>query len=171
MSSDRAGVPDGLDGTGLHVGLIHARWNTDIIERLIAGAERGYDSLGVEQIVRASVPGSFELPFAAKAMATSGQVDAIVVVGVVLRGETTHYELVSEGCAVAVQATQLETGIPIGFGVLTVENRAQALARSEDAGGHNVGEQAAVAAVEMCRLRQSFEPAGGGTDASEGSYL
>jgi 6,7-dimethyl-8-ribityllumazine synthase len=165
MSSDRAGIPDGLDGTGLHVGLIHARWNTDIIDRLIAGVERGYETLGVEEIVRASVPGSFELPFAAKAMATSGRVDAIVVVGVVIRGETTHYELVSEGCAAAVQSTQLETGIPIGFGVLTVENREQALARSEDAGGHNVGEEAGIVAVEMCRLRQSFEPDADGDGA------
>ncbi|HUW02621.1 MAG TPA: 6,7-dimethyl-8-ribityllumazine synthase [Acidimicrobiales bacterium] len=172
-SEDRAGVPDGLTGEGLHVGLIHARWNTDIIERLVAGAERGYEALGVDEIVRASVPGSFELPFAAKAMATSGEVDAIVVVGVVIRGETTHYELVSEGCASAIQATQLETGVPIGFGVLTVENRAQALDRSEDAGGHNVGEEAALVAVEMCRLRQEFE-AGSDDDSVEapgGSYL
>lgn len=173
MSSDGAPVPEGLHGTGLHVGLIQARWNTDIIDRLVAGAERGFEALGVETIVRASVPGSFELPFAAKAIATSGDVDAIVVVGVVIRGETTHYELVSEGCADGIQATQLETGIPIGFGVLTVENREQALDRSEDAGGHNVGEEAAIVAVEMCRLRESFEPDTDedGDDERGGSYL
>ncbi len=119
------------------------------------------------------MPGSFELPFAAKAMATSGRVDAVVVAGVVIRGETTHYELVSEGCAAGVQSTQLETGIPIGFGVLTVEDRAQALARSEEAGGHNVGEEAAIVAVEMCRLRQSFEADADAddTDVPGGSYL
>ena len=175
MSSERAvaGIPEGLTGEGLNLGLINARWNTDIIDRLVAGAERGFEALGVDEIVRASVPGSFELPFAAKAMATSGHVDAIVVVGVVIRGETTHYELVSEGCAGAVQATQLETGIPIGFGVLTVEDRDQALARSEDAGGHNVGEEAAIVAVEMCRLRQGFEAAvdDDGAEALGGSYL
>lgn len=171
---DRAAMPDELTGRDLHCGLINARWNADIIERLVEGAERAFESLDVTEIVRLSVPGSFELPFAAKAMATSGTVDAIVVVGVVIRGETTHYELVSAGCAAAIQQVQLETGIPIGFGVLTVENREQALARSEGPGGHNVGEEAAVVAVEMCRVRQFFEPdldVDDDPDHGNGSYL
>lgn len=98
------------------------------------------------------MPGAFELPFAARAVIASGTVDAIVVLGVVIRGETTHYELVADGCARGVMDVQLATGVPIGMGVLTVENETQALARSELPGGHNVGEEATLAAIEMAIL-------------------
>ncbi len=90
----------------------------------------------------------------ASILARSGQVDAIIAIGAVIRGETTHYEIVSEGAANGVQRVQLATGIPIAFGLLTVENRDQALARSEGPGGHNVGEEAAMVAVEMARLAE-----------------
>jgi 6,7-dimethyl-8-ribityllumazine synthase len=74
------------------------------------------------------------------------------VLGAVIRGETTHYELVSEGCATGIMQVQLSAGVPIGMGVLTVENDTQALARSEPEGGHNVGEEATSAAIEMAML-------------------
>ncbi len=122
------------------------------MDRLAAGVERGLASLGVTDIVTHAVPGSFEIPVAAKALAASGTVDAVVCIGAVIRGETTHYELVSSECGRGVQQAQLDTGVPILFGVLTVEDEAQALARSEGPGGHNVGEEAAVGAVEMARL-------------------
>ena len=98
------------------------------------------------------MPGCLEIPFAAKLLAESGQVDAIVAIGAVIRGETTHYELVSEGAAQGVMTVQISTGIPIGFGLVTVENEGQALARSEGPGGHNVGEEAACVAVSMALL-------------------
>ena len=85
-------------------------------------------------------------------MASSGDVDAVVAIGAVVRGETTHYEIVSEGCASGIQQAQLQTGIPITFGVLTVESTEQATERSQGPGLHNVGEEAAVAAIEMARL-------------------
>lgn len=148
----RAHLLDGLSGNGLRVGVLSARWNTDIVNRLADGVHRGLSDLDVDQVIEQSVPGCFELPLAAKRLAQSGRVDAIVCIGAVIRGETTHYELVSEGAASGIMSAQLDTGIPMAFGLVTVENEEQALARSEGPGGHNVGEEAAIVAVEMARL-------------------
>ena len=152
----RAAAPEDLDGTGLRIGLVRSRWNADIVERLCAGVERGLLHLGIpfDDIVVETVPGGFEIPMGASILARSREVDAIVTVGAVIRGETTHYELVSEGAARGVQHVQLSTGVPIAFGLVTVENHDQALARSQDPGGHNVGEEAAMVAVEMARLAE-----------------
>lgn len=153
---DRAAVPAELDGVGLRIGLVRSRWVSDIVDRLCTGVERGLLHLGIpfDDIVMETVPGSFEIPMACRILARSGEVDAIVAIGAVIRGETTHYELVSVGAANGIQQVQLETGIPIAFGLVTVENMDQALARSEGPGGHNVGEEAALVAVEMARLAQ-----------------
>ncbi|HET8621060.1 MAG TPA: 6,7-dimethyl-8-ribityllumazine synthase [Acidimicrobiales bacterium] len=154
--TDRAQVPEGLDGTGLRVGVVRARWNARVVERLAEGVERGLKALGVvaDDIVEVSVPGSFEIPFGARALAVSGEVDAVVCIGAVIRGETTHYDIVAGECARGVQDVQLTTGVPVAFGVLTTEDERQALARSEGPGGHNVGEEAATVAVEMARIAQ-----------------
>jgi 6,7-dimethyl-8-ribityllumazine synthase len=156
----RAGAPAGLDGAGLRVGVVRARWNAAIVDRLADGVARGLKALGVvpEDVVEVSVPGSFEIPFGARALARSGRVDTVICIGAVIRGETTHYDIVAGECARGVQDVQLETGVPVAFGVLTTEDDRQALARSEDPGGHNVGEEAAVVAVEMARLAQRFPP-------------
>ena len=160
MSSDdqRAGAPDGLDGKGLRVGIVRARWNSHIVDRLAEGVRRGLRQVNVidEDVVEVSVPGSFEIPFGARVLAESGTVDAVVCIGSVIRGETSHYELVAGECAAGVQQVQLSAGVPVAFGVLTTEDEAQALARSEGSGGHNVGEEAALVAVEMARLAESF---------------
>jgi 6,7-dimethyl-8-ribityllumazine synthase len=160
MSSEhaRAGAPAGLDGKGLRVGVVRARWNAPIVDRLEDGVRRGLQELGVDDddVVELSVPGSFEVPFGARVLATSGRVDAVVCIGAVLRGETTHYELVAGECAAGVQQVQLTTGIPVAFGVLTTEDEKQALARSEGPGGHNVGEEAAWVAVEMATHTRTF---------------
>ena len=140
-----------LDAAGPRVGVISARWNSDICDALTDGAHRAIERCGATT-TSASAPGAFELPFAARTLALSGDVDAIVVIGCVIRGETTHYELVSEGCAQGVMQVQLSTGIPIGMGIVTVENHEQAASRSEGPGGHNVGEDAALAAIEMALL-------------------
>ena len=160
-SGDTRALGPGADvGTGLRVGLVRSRWNAEIVDRLADGARRGLTGTGVleSDIVEVSVPGSFEIPFAARVLAGSGQVDAVVCVGMVLRGETTHYELVAGECAAGIQQVQLTSGVPVGFGVLAVENEAQALARSEGPEGHNVGEEAAWAAVEMTRLAATYAP-------------
>ncbi len=143
-----------LDGAGLRVAVVAARWNSAITLRLLEGVHRGLAEAGVApaDVAEDWVPGAFELPLAAKTWALSGRVDAVVCLGCVIRGETTHYEAVAGECASGIQQAQLETGVPIAFGALTVENLDQALARSEGPGGHNVGEDGARVAVEMARL-------------------
>lgn len=145
-----------LDGAGLRIAVVSARWNSEITLRLLDGVRRGLAAAGVADtdVTEDWVPGAFELPMAAKAWAASGRVDAVVCLGCVIRGETTHYEAVAGECARGIQDAQLDTGVPIAFGALTVENLDQALARSEPAGGHNVGEEGAAVAVEMARLIQ-----------------
>jgi 6,7-dimethyl-8-ribityllumazine synthase len=153
------GVPEAvLDGEGLQIAVVAARWNSQITLRLLDGVRRGLEAAGVDDgdITESWVPGAFELPLAAKTWALSGKVDAVICLGCVIRGETTHYESVAGECAGGIQEAQLETGLPIAFAALTVENLDQALARSEGPGGHNVGEDGAHVAVEMARLLQSI---------------
>ncbi len=152
----RADKPPAGAGAGLRVGIVRATWNREIVDRLAAGVFRGLDEMAAACTAEVTVPGCFEIPLAAKLLAGSGQVDAVVVIGAVIRGETTHYELVSGAAAQGVLAVQLETGIPIGLGLLTVENEDQALARSEKPGGHNVGTEAACVAVAMALLAREF---------------
>lgn len=145
-----------LDGAGLRIAVVSARWNSEITLRLLDGARRKLAEAGVADgdVYEDWVPGAFELPMAARAWAESGRVDAVVCLGCVIRGETTHYEAVAGECARGIQDAQLQTGVPIAFGALTVENLDQALARSQPPGGHNVGEDGAAVAVEMARLVQ-----------------
>ena len=152
-SDDRVPAP-ALDGSELTIAVVAARWNSHITLRLLEGVQRGLDDAGVREanVIQDWVPGAFELPLAAKTWAESGRVDAVVCLGCVIRGETTHYESVAGECASGIQQAQLETGVPIAFGALTVENLDQALARSEGPGGHNVGEDGAKVAVEMATL-------------------
>jgi 6,7-dimethyl-8-ribityllumazine synthase len=149
-----------LDGGGLRVGVVCARFNDGVTWRLLDGVRRGLDANGVASgdVEVVWVPGSFELPVTAKALATSGRFDAVICLGSVIRGDTSHYELVAGECARGIQSVALETGLPILFGVLTTENVEQALVRSEDAGGHNVGEEAAAAAVEMVAVLRAAQP-------------
>jgi 6,7-dimethyl-8-ribityllumazine synthase len=144
-----------LDGSGLRIAIVAGRFNDTITLRLLEGARRAAAALSVaeEDITLEWVPGAFEIPFAAKTVASSGKVDAVVCVGAVIRGETTHYDFVAGECARGIQDVQLEVGVPVIFGVLTTENVAQALARSEGEGGHNVGAECVETAVEMSVLR------------------
>lgn len=150
---DRVPFP-ALDGAGLRIAIVSARWNSMITLRLLDGARRGLTSAGVDSsdVIESWVPGAFELPLAALAWARSGSVDAVICLGCVIRGETTHYEAVAGECARGIQDAQLATGVPIAFSALTVENLDQALERSQPAGGHNVGEDGAAVVVEMARL-------------------
>lgn len=147
-----------LDGQGLRLAVVCGRFNDHVTERLLDGVHRGLDALHVADgdITTVWVPGAFELPMAAKAFAEADAVDAVVCIGCVIRGDTTHYDTVAGECAAGIQRAQLATGVPIVFGVLTTENLDQALVRSEDPGGHNVGEEAAATAVEMALLLRSI---------------
>src|SRR5919106_1385112 len=168
MATDdaRPSLPDGLAGAELRVGIVRARWNAAIVDRLVEGARQGLRATGVadDAVVELSVPGSFEVPFGAKVLAESGRVDAVVCLGTVIRGETSHYDLVAGECARGIQDVQLATGVPVAFGVLATEDEAQALARSEGPGGHNVGEEAAWAAVEMAAHVRRFRGARSSAD-------
>jgi 6,7-dimethyl-8-ribityllumazine synthase len=153
------GAPEAvLDGSGMRVAVVAARWNSHVTLRLLEGVERGLAEAGVadDDVELSWVPGAFELPLAAKTWALSGDVDGVVCLGCVIRGETTHYEAVAGECASGIQQAQLETGVPIAFGALTVENLDQALARSEGPGGHNVGEDGAKVVVEMAALLRAI---------------
>lgn len=146
------------DGRGLRIGVLRTRWHADLLDRLEVGVRASLDAAQVTTQVHETVAGSLELPFGAQALARSGAVDAVVALGVVIRGATTHYELVSNEACRGLQHVQLTSGIPVGFGVLTVENRDQALERSEPPPGHNVGRDAADAAIELALLARRFEP-------------
>jgi len=151
--SDEVPEPE-LDGRDMRIGIIAARWNAEITVRLLDGVRRGLREAGVpdDHVSLDWVPGAFELPLAAQMLAESGVVDAVICIGCVIRGETTHYETVAGECAAGITRVQLDTGIPIAFSALTVENLRQAHARSEGVGGHNVGEDGARVVIEMIAL-------------------
>ena len=147
-----------LDGRGLRVAVVCGRFNDHITVRLLDGVRRGLASANVEDsdITEVWVPGAFEVPMIAKAFALRGDVDAVVCIGCVIRGDTAHFDFVAGQCAHGIQSAALDTGVPIAFGVLTTEDLDQALCRSEGPGGHNVGEEAAHTAVEMVNLLASI---------------
>jgi 6,7-dimethyl-8-ribityllumazine synthase len=154
------GVPEPvIDGAGLRIAVVAARFNSHITLRLLDGARRGLAGAGVrdEDVDVVWVPGAFEIPLAARALAS--RYDAVICLGCVIRGETAHFEHVAGQAAAGIMRVGLDTGTPVVFGVLTTENLEQALARSvPEHGAHNVGEEGAAVAVEMVRLLQ------GGTD-------
>jgi len=149
--------PEDLDGKDLSVAIAVARFNTLVTERLLAGALEGLASLGVreDRTAVAWVPGSFELPFAARRFAETGGYDAVICLGCVIKGETDHNEYINHAVASGLQEVAAATGVPAIFGVLTVNSLEQALARAED-GTTNKGYEAALAAVTMARLRRKL---------------
>jgi len=146
---DAAAPEPVLDGTGLRIGIVVARFNSHITLRLLAGARRALAETGVAEgdVTVAWVPGAFEIPLVAQHLAASH--DAVVCLGCVIRGETAHFEHVAGQAASGIMRVGLDTGKPIVFGVLTTETLDQALARSEPEGGHNAGADGAAVAVEM----------------------
>jgi len=146
-----------LDGRRLKIAIVASRFNETISKRLVDGARHALQQHGVadDDVSLTWVPGAFEIPVVARRLALSGEVDAIVAIGVVIRGETAHFEYVAGAAATGVANASLETGVPISFGVLTTENTDQA---AERAGGKlgNKGGEAAVAAIEMANLGASL---------------
>ncbi len=149
-----------LFGDGLRVALVCGRFNDFITERLLAGAQDGLARHGVDEasITIAWAPGAFELPLVAKQLASSGEYDAVICLGAVIRGATGHYEHVAGQCAAGIQQAQLETGVPVVFGVLTTDTIEQAIERAGTKAG-NKGFEAAMTAIEMADLlRQLPKP-------------
>jgi 6,7-dimethyl-8-ribityllumazine synthase len=151
-------VEGSLDGKGLRIALVVSRFNDFIAQRLLEGALDCLRRHGVadKDITVARVPGAFEIPVTARRMALSRKVDAVVCVGCVIRGETSHYEQVCAEVARGVASVALEAGLPVTFGVLTTENLHQAIERAGAKGG-NKGWDAALAAIEMVSLFRSLE--------------
>ncbi|HLC40986.1 MAG TPA: 6,7-dimethyl-8-ribityllumazine synthase [Methylomirabilota bacterium] len=135
------------------IGIIAARFHEPISKKLVDGAIVALRHHGVpeEQITISWVPGSFELPFAAMALARSRRFDALVCLGVVIRGETPHFEHVARVAADGISHVGLATGVPVTFGVITAENESQAWERAGGIAG-NRGEDAALAALEMAHF-------------------
>jgi 6,7-dimethyl-8-ribityllumazine synthase len=133
--------------------VVRATFYMDLAERLTAGALKGFQEEGIEEssVEVFDVPGAFELPLAAKVCAASGAYAGVACLGAVIRGETDHYDWVCSAAAHGIELVQVETGVPCAFGLLTVENHDQALARS---GGdkRDQGYNAALVAVRMARL-------------------
>ena len=148
-----------LTGDDLRVAVICSRFNQVVTDRLLHGALEALSESGVreENVGTFSVPGAVEIPVLADRVARAGGVDAIVALGAVIRGETTHYDLVCHMAADGCLRVSLDTGIPIGFGLLTCENREQALARS-GIGRANKGHEAALTAIEMANLLRLCGP-------------
>jgi 6,7-dimethyl-8-ribityllumazine synthase len=143
-----------LEAEGLRVGIVAARFNQPITRRLVDGCEMRLRELGCETIDLMWVPGAFEIPLAAQTAARTGNYDALVALGAVVRGETPHFEYVCRAVTDGVRQVALETALPIAFGVLTVDSVEQALERAAKPGepGSNKGAEAAEVAVEMARL-------------------
>jgi 6,7-dimethyl-8-ribityllumazine synthase len=145
-----------LDGAGLRIGLVMSRFNIDVCEGLLAACTHELRKHGVRpaDVLIVTVPGALEIALAAKRMAQSGRFDAVVALGAVIRGETYHFEVVSNESAAGLSRVQLDTGVPVANGVLTTDDEYQAEARMSVKGA-----EAARVAIEMANLLQSIDGA------------
>jgi 6,7-dimethyl-8-ribityllumazine synthase len=147
-------IPSNTSGDGRRIGIVLSRFNPGIGDLLLAGALRAIKEAGVAErnVTIATVPGALETPLALQRFASSGDYDALVALGAVIRGETYHFEIVANESARGVARVQLEFGIPIGNGILTTDTDEQALVRSEAKGF-----EAAQAAIELANLLEAID--------------
>jgi 6,7-dimethyl-8-ribityllumazine synthase len=138
---------------GVHVALVATRWNVEVVDALLAGARRCLADWGVtpKRVDEFRAPGAYELPLAASALMRSGRYHAVITLGAVIRGDTPHFDFVAGECARGLREASQKHGVPLGFGVLTVNTPEQAEARAGK-GRDNKGYEAAAAALEMVRL-------------------
>ena len=152
--AEQGATPD-LDGTDLQLAIVVARSDHDVTDRLLRGAREALERHGVQDPDVFWVPGPLELPVTALALAEKGGHDAIVCLGCVIRGETFQFEVVAMQTAAGLMQVQLDTGVPIAFGVLTTDDRDQALARSGPK--NNKGSDAAEVAIEMANALREIQ--------------
>ena len=157
MSGD--GSPEiTVDGSGLRVAVVAARWHAETMDGLLAGARRALEASGVSEVTEVRVPGAFELPVAAARLARAGH-DAVIALGVVIRGGTPHFEYVCDAATQGLTQVAVSTGVPVGFGVLTVDNEAQALHRAGLRGSReDKGAEAVLAALETVVALRGVAP-------------
>jgi len=146
-----------LVASGLKVGIVAARFNEFIVSKLVSGAVDGLTRHDVQEddITLAWVPGAFEIPLVAKQMADSGKYDAVICLGTVIRGATSHYDYVCNEVSKGVAQASLSSGIPVLFGVVTTENIEQAIERAGTKAG-NKGYDCALSAIEMANLMKQL---------------
>ncbi|NRF70646.1 6,7-dimethyl-8-ribityllumazine synthase [Aquincola sp. S2] len=154
MQNANQGRAANLDGDGLAIGIVQARFNAELTAKLAEACLAELKTLGIEPklITHVTVPGALEIPVALKAMADSEDYDALIALGCIIRGETYHFELVANESGAGVTRVSLDHQLPIANAILTVENEAQAWARAEDK-----GRDAARVAVEMANLMDELE--------------
>ena len=147
-----------LQGDGLRIAIVITHFNQFVTQRLLDGANEALASHGVrdDDILVAWVPGSFELPVVAKALAESHRYDAVICLGAVIRGETGHYDIIASQASSGITRAALDTNVPVMFGVLTTENVDQAISRAGGKSG-NLGYNAALGAIEMARLLEQVK--------------
>lgn len=147
-----------LIGTDLKIGIVVGRFNEFINSKLLDGALDGLKRHGVDEdhIDIAWVPGAFEVPFIAQQMVKTGNYDAVIGLGTVIRGSTTHYDYVCNEAAKGIAAVSLKTDVPVIFGIVTTENIEQAIERSGTKAG-NKGYDSAISAIEMANLNKMFK--------------
>ena len=151
-------IEGNLTASGLRFGIVVSRWNDFITKALLEGALDAIRRHGgnEEQVTIAWVPGSFEIPVAAKAMAMSGKYDGIVALGCVIRGATSHYDHIAGAVTSGLNSVALESGLPVAFGVITVESIEQAIERAGSKAG-NKGAEAATVVMEMANLLRQLK--------------
>ncbi|KAI9913834.1 hypothetical protein PsorP6_005134 [Peronosclerospora sorghi] len=146
------------DGKGLRVAIVHTKWNSEVVNSLVSAAKAELEIAGVTQsnVVTASVSGAYELPYAASRLIASQKLDAVICIGCLIKGETMHFEYICDAVSQGIMRVQLDTGVPVIFGVLAVLNEQQAKERAGLSDkSHNHGTEWAQTAVEMARLREA----------------
>lgn len=148
-----------LVASGLRFAVVASRFNRFVVDHLVEGAVDALLRHGAQKsdVTVCYVPGSYEIPLACKRLAQSGRYDALVALGAVIRGSTSHYDMVCSAVSNGVSSVSLESGVPIGFGVITTENIEQAIERAGTKAG-NKGVDAALAAIEMANLLAAITP-------------
>lgn len=151
-------VDEKIEGRGIKVGIVAARFNEFIVSKLIGGAKDGLlrHNVSDDDIDLAWVPGAFEIPLAAKAMAESGNYDAVIALGAVIRGATSHYDYVCNEVSKGIANVSLNSNVPVMFGVLTTDTIEQAIERAGSKAG-NKGFECAEGAIEMINLLRNFK--------------
>jgi 6,7-dimethyl-8-ribityllumazine synthase len=144
---------DDISASGYSFAIVVSRWNASLTAKLVSGAVKALTAAGAgeDQIKTFHVPGAFELPLAALKAAESGRFDAIIALGIVIRGDTPHFDYVAGQAAAGIMQASMTTGVPVLFGVITADNMEQAVARSGE-NEDNKGYEAAVSAIEMAAV-------------------
>ena len=147
-----------LIGTGMKIGIVATRWNDFMGQRMLDGALDALvrHDVADDDITVVTVPGSYEIPLATKRMAASGKYDALVCLGVLIRGGTIHFDLIAGEAAGGIARASWESGVPCAFGVITTESMEQAIERAGSKAG-NKGAEAAMAAIEMADLLRRLD--------------